>query len=99
MTRNLAVLEFFPIVLAVEIWGSQFCNKKIHFNCDNMGVVMAINSVSASLPMVVRLLRHLLLTCLHCNSFVYAVHVPDCTNSLDDALSQFQWEKFHSLAP
>lgn len=59
---------------------------------------MRINGISESLPPVVRLLRHLVLACLHCNAFVYAVHVPGCTNSLANALSRFQWDKFRFLA-
>lgn len=54
--RNLVLLKLFPIVLVVEALGSAFV-KKFRFHCDNMGVVMAINSVSASSPPVIRLLR------------------------------------------
>lgn len=53
--RILVLLELFPIVLAVELWGKG--NKKVRFNCDNMVVVSTINNISASSPPVVRLLR------------------------------------------
>lgn len=54
--KNLVLLDLFPIVLVVEIWGEAFCIKKVRFHCDNMGVVSAINSTSACSPPVVRLL-------------------------------------------
>lgn len=93
--KNLALLELFPIVLAVEIWGSAFRNKKVRFHCDNMGVVTVINNLSASSPPVVRLLRHLVLPCLCLNAFIYAVHILDVCNKIADA----QWEEFRVLAP
>lgn len=99
LVRNLAVLELFPIVLAVELWGEDFRNRRVRFHCDNLGVVQAINNNSASSPPVVRLLRHLVLTCLRINCFVSAVHVPGVDNSVADALSRFQWDRFRQLAP
>lgn len=95
--RNLALLELFPIVLAVEIWGRAFQNKKVRFHCDNLGVVTAINNLSASSLPVVRLLRHLVLLCLRLNAFVYAVHIPGVSKRIADALSQ--WKEFRVLAP
>lgn len=64
-----------------------------------MEVVTAINNISASSPPVVRLLRHLVLLCLQLNAFIYAVHNPGTCNKLADALSCFQWDEFHVLAP
>lgn len=77
--------------------GEELRNKKVRFNCDNLGVVWAINSISASSPPVVRLLRYLVLS-LRINAFVYAVHIPGVDNKLADALSRFQWEEVRRLA-
>lgn len=96
--HNLVLLELFPIVVAVKIWGGAFRNKRVQFNCDNMGVVNA-NTISAPSPPVVRLLRRLVLQCLSLNDFVYAVHMPGVCNTVADALSHLQWERFHQLAP
>lgn len=53
--RNLVLRERFPIVLSVESWGEELRNKKVWFNCDNLGVVRAINNIStSSLPVVDR---------------------------------------------
>lgn len=78
--KNLVLLELFPIVLSVELWGEAFRNKKVSFNCDNMGVVSAIKNISASSPPVVPLFHYLVLSCLRMNTFIYAVHIPGTTN-------------------
>ncbi|XP_077309889.1 pancreatic lipase-related protein 2-like [Lithobates pipiens] len=62
--KNLVLLELFPIVVAMEIWGESFRNLKVRFNCDNMGVVQVINRLTVASVPVVRLLRHLVLSCL-----------------------------------
>lgn len=85
--------------MAVELWGERFENKKIRFHCDYMGVVQAINGLTASLPPVVRLLQHLVLRCLLLNAWVVAVHVPGVANGVEDSLSRSQWERFRQLAP
>lgn len=96
---NLVLLELFPIVVALDIWGSRFQNRRVCFHCDNMGVVAVVSSLSASSPPVVRLLRFLVLRCLSLNCFIKAVHVPGVENSIADALSRFQWDRFRKLAP
>lgn len=96
---NLVLLELFPILVAVDIWGARFQNRRVCFHCDNMGVVAVVSSLSASSPPVVRLLRFLVLRCLSLNCFVKAVHVPEVENSIADALSRFQWDRFRKLVP
>ncbi|KAM3924714.1 uncharacterized protein RB166_008052 [Leptodactylus fuscus] len=97
--KNLALLELFPIVVALSIWGEGFRNKKVKLFCDNMGVVQAINGLSASSPPVVCLLQHLVLLCLSLNAWVVAEHVPGVDNCIADALSRLQWDRFRELAP
>ena len=62
--KNLVLLELFPVVVAIELWGAECRDLKIRLNCDNMGVVQVINRISGSSVPVVRLLRHLVLRCL-----------------------------------
>lgn len=96
---NLALLELFPIVVAVEIWGQYLANKRIRFMCDNLGVVQAINRQSASSRAVICLLRFLVLKGLSLNALFVAVHVPGVCNGVADSLSRFQMERFRTLAP
>ncbi|KAM3929167.1 uncharacterized protein RB166_006956 [Leptodactylus fuscus] len=99
LVRNLALLELFPILVSVLVWGSFFRNKRIRFHCDNLGVVQAINGLSASSPPVIRVLQRLVLECLSLNACIVAVHVPGVHNDIADALSRSQWERFRRLAP
>ncbi|XP_072254199.1 uncharacterized protein [Pyxicephalus adspersus] len=99
LCKNLILLELFPLVVALTLWGSQLQNRKVRFHCDNMGVVEVINNNSASSPQVICLLQHLVLVCLRLNVFVRAVHVPGCENVIADSLSRFQWDRFRELAP
>lgn len=46
-TRNITLLEYFPIMVAVEIWGEQLRNKKVLFPTDNQAVVQIINTLSS----------------------------------------------------
>ncbi|KAM8966995.1 uncharacterized protein RCH25_025667 [Pelodytes ibericus] len=98
LVRNLTFLELFPIVVAVEIWGPRLRNRKVCFQCDNMSVVQAINNVSASSLPVIRLLRHLVLRCLQLNMWVRASHILGVFNTIADALSRQQMERFWVLA-
>lgn len=99
LVRNLAFLELFPIVVAVDIWGEQLRNRKVRFMCDNMGVVQAINRQTANSRPVVGLLRHLVIKGLSLNAHFTAVHVPGVQNNIADSLSRFQVERFQELAP
>ncbi|KAM9294469.1 LOW QUALITY PROTEIN: uncharacterized protein PAF06_018649 [Gastrophryne carolinensis] len=97
--RNLALLELFPVVVALALWGEDLQNKSVLFHSDNMAVVSAINAQTASSPPVVKLLRQLVLSCLQYNILFRAVHVPGVANGIADALSRFQMDRFRELAP
>lgn len=98
-TRNLLLLELFPIIVAVELWGAVLANRAIVFWCDNLGVVQAINNQGCASPQALRLLRRLVLRCLQLNIAFAARHVPGVENSVADALSRFDFAKFRALAP
>ncbi|KAE8597602.1 hypothetical protein XENTR_v10016529 [Xenopus tropicalis] len=99
LTSNLAFLELFPIVVAVELWGQALSNKSVLFRSDNMAVVLAVNNLTSSSRPVLSLLRHLVLRCLQLNIKFRAKHIPGEINEIADALSRFQWDRFRFLAP
>ncbi|KAM4652167.1 LOW QUALITY PROTEIN: uncharacterized protein O3C94_014521 [Discoglossus pictus] len=99
LTKNLAFLELFPIIVSVCMWGEDLKNKHVIFFSDNMAVVHTVNNITSSSIPVIRLLRHLVLACLHLNICFRAKHVPGHDNSIADALSRFQWGRFRQLAP
>ncbi|KAM4794908.1 uncharacterized protein WCC33_000060 [Rhinophrynus dorsalis] len=99
LVRNLTFLEFFPIVVSVEVWGDLLRDRRIVFWTDNLSVVHVINrSTSSSLP-VLALLRRLVLCCLRLNICFRARHVPGLHNSIADSLSRLQIDQFRLLAP
>lgn len=98
LTGNLVLLEIFPVLVALDIWGPLLVNKRILLFCDNMGVVQVINNLSAKSPPVVKVMRHLVFLALKYNIWLRARHIPGCQNNLADALSRFQLDQFRWLA-
>ena len=99
ITKDITVLELFPILVALFIWGPCFCNMKIRFNCDNSAVVHVINTMSSKSDRVMSIVRLLTLKCLQHNILVKASHLPGAVNVICDSLSRFQMTKFRQLAP
>lgn len=97
--KNIVLLELFPIIVAIEIWGSFFRNKRILIRTDNKGVMYAINCLTSKSPPVIILLRHMIFKCLSLNIWMKAVHVPGKDNVLADALSRLQMDRFFQLFP
>ena len=98
-TFNITILEFFPIVLASEIWGPLMRNKCIVFFSDNQAVVEIINKQTSKDRSIMVLLRHFVLCTLKYNILFHAKHIAGCINCESDALSRLQLEKFKLLAP
>lgn len=96
---HITVLELFPIVLALEMWGSQFQNHKILFLTDNEAVVAIINKTSSKDKTIMKLVRRLVISCLQNNIFFKAKHVPGKFNVLADRLSRLEFQEVLTLAP
>ncbi|KAJ1109655.1 hypothetical protein NDU88_007015 [Pleurodeles waltl] len=96
---SIAFLEFFPLVVALSVWGRLLANRNVIFNVDNQTVVHLVNSQKAKDEKVLKLLRVFLLCCLKFNILFKARHVPGINNDIADALSRFQWQRFRGLAP
>lgn len=91
--------ELFPIVLALEIWGTILKNKCIILHSDNYAVVHIINKQSCKDSVVMKLVRRLVLTCMQHNILIQAKHIPGKDNVLPDLLSRLQVKQFRLLAP
>ena len=93
LTRNIAVLELFPIMAAVVVWGGgggAWANQNVRFFTDNEALVSVINKKTSRDPHIMTLLRRMILTCLTFNINLMASHVPGRLNSLADSLSRGQ---------
>lgn len=81
------------------IWSQLLSGKKIQFLTDNMALVSIINSQSSRSKRIMSLLRELVLLLMQFNITFKAKHIPGIDNSVADAISRKQWEKFRQLAP
>lgn len=99
LTRDITFLEFFPVVVALFLWGSELANSTVRFWCDNMAVVRIINKQTSRSTRVMRLVRVFVLRCLQLNLLFTARHVPGIDNAIPDSLSRFQVKRFRTLAP
>ena len=96
---HITILELYPIYLAVELWGDILRNKALLVFSDNMAVVHILNKSSSKDKTIMKLVRKLVLKCLHLNLYIKARHIPGKQNCLADYLSRFQNQKFKEQAP
>jgi hypothetical protein len=97
--RNIAILEFYPIVLSMYLWGHEIKNRCILFFTDNEALVHVINKQSCRDKHLMFFVRQLVLVCLRHNIVFKAKHVPGSKNTLADSLSRLQVDTFLRLAP
>ena len=97
--QNITLKELYPIVLAVEVWGYLFQNKRLVLHTDNNAIVSVITKQTSKEPLVMVLVRRMVKYCLKHNIVLSAYHIPGAENSAADAISRFQMERFRSLVP
>ena len=97
--RNISILEFYPIVLSLCLWGHHMCNQSILFFTDNEALVHVINKKSCRDKSLMCFVRKMVLVCLQNNIVFKAKHIAGISNKLADSLSRFQVSTFHQLAP
>ena len=97
--NNLALLEFYPIVLATHVWDTKMSNKSISISCDNIAVVYIINKLKSQDPTIMKLLRIFTLQCLKLNIWFQASHIGTRANVGPDALSRGQLTSFRRSFP
>ena len=93
-SKNIIVLEMFPIVLSVGIWADMLANRCVMFHTDNKALAEVINKKTTKDKELLVLVRALVLYCLRHNILFKAVHLPGIYNTKDDALLRLQVDKF-----
>lgn len=91
--------ELVPIVLSCAVWGPQLSRKSILFQCDNTGVVAAVNKGSARDTLVMNLLRSLWFFTAHFDVAVTTEHIPGTMNCAADQLSRNNMHPFFLSHP
>lgn len=85
---NIAVLELYPIMLALQIFASDMSNKHIVLHTDNRAVADILHAKTTRHPQLLGMLRNIVLTSLKFNILISSKHIPGKTNTLADALSR-----------
>lgn len=96
---NIAVLEFYPVLTAIQVWGKALENKNLVFVTDNEAIVSVINTQTTKHKQILFLLRLLVLECLRRNICFSAVHVPSKQNLACDLLSRAKIDAFFQVLP
>ena len=96
---NIAILEFYPIVPSLYLWGHEMSNQCVLFFTDNEALVHVINKQSCKDKPLMRFVRKLVSICLQHNIVFKAKHIPGIYNHLADSLSRLQVLTFRRLAP
>ena len=94
---NVAVLELYPIMAAVHVWGEAWANKSVCFFTDNEALIPTTNNQTSHEPHIMALLRPLVLACLRFNINYAACHIPGRINNLANKLSHLQVDEFRQL--
>jgi hypothetical protein len=97
--RNIAILEIYPIVRSLYLWGHKMANHSILFFTDNEALVHVINKQSCKDKALMFFVRKLVLVCLNHNILFKAKHIPGTYNHQADLLSRFQVQTFKREAP
>ena len=97
--QNIAILEFYPIVLSLYLWGEAMSNQCILFFTDNESLVHVINRQTCKDKHLMAFVQKLVSICLHHNILFKAKHIPGIHNNQADALSRLQVQTFRHLAP
>ena len=99
ITEDITILEFFPLLVSLYIWGEELRNKKLTFNSDSQSVVEILNSMTSKSSRVMVLLRAFTLKCLDLNVLVKGSHIRGSKNIIADYISRLQFDKFRAMAP
>ena len=96
---SIMLRELLPVVIAAAVWGPEWKNSVVVFQCDNEGAVSAINSGYSRVQGILHLLRCLFFIRAHYGIHIRAVHIPGNKNVLADAISRDNLSLLFSQVP
>ena len=88
---SIALLELFPIVVSIVLWGQSLQNKQVVLYSDNKAAVTMANKQTAKCPLCMALICILVLQCLKFNLELKFKYIQGCNNVLSDALSHLKF--------
>jgi hypothetical protein len=96
---SIAVLELYPIYVALHMWADRFSDSTVAVITDNHALVAVLNRLYCRDKTLRQLLKPISLLCLERNIRVVARHVPGVDNVGPDLLSRGRLQKFHYAFP
>ena len=87
-TLNIAVLELYPIFMAISMFSTALTNSHVTFFTDNNAVVEIVNKQSSKCNVTMQIIRPLVLVLLKYNITLLCKHIAGIDNTLCDSLSR-----------
>jgi hypothetical protein len=97
--RSMPYLELLSLTMAAHAWGSAWAGQRVVFECDCEPVVQSLNNFTSHSPIIMTLIRTLFFIAAGCGFEFRAMHIPGATNTLADALSRGDQDRFRLLHP
>lgn len=97
--RNLSLLELIPVVLALYLWAPHLKTKKYSVQHRKYGFSKCVKKRTSKDKLVMKLLRPLVLLTMLNDIQFKAIHFSSSENSIADAISRFQLQRFRALGP
>ena len=86
-----------PIAVPCRVWGPRWSQRKLLVHCDNTAVVAIMSSGTCRDQHAMALVRDIFSAAQH-QFTIFVRHIIGVDNSIADALSRLQMEKFRELA-
>ena len=98
---SIAYLELFALIVGILAWQSEteLKDSRVILHYDNISVVHMVNDLTSNCKNCMVLIRLLTINNLLYNRRLTAIYVNTKDNSLSDALSRNQMERFRRLGP
>lgn len=91
---NIAILELYPIHVAMHLWVEEFKDKVVLVRTDNQALVSVINRLYSKDVGIRKLLKPITLLCMTNNIQLKAVHIAGADNTGPDLLSRGRVDTF-----
>ena len=96
---HIAPKELLPILFALVVWGRQWVGRRVECQCDNMAVVVVINSGRSRDKVIMHLLRCMFFVVAQLDIQIHATHLPGVENIAADSLSRNRISDFLQVVP
>ncbi|KAK6169930.1 hypothetical protein SNE40_018448 [Patella caerulea] len=96
---HINILELYPIVASVIVWGQLMANHRILLYTDNYVLVHVLNKQTSPNGQLMHMVRVFVLHCLKYKILFRANHIPSLYNASADHLSRLQVKHFKNLRP